>query len=234
MTTTENGRAVTKSVTARMADKFHMEPAAFQQTIIATVFPNGKATREQFAAVMVVADQYGLNPLTKEIYAFPSQGGGIVPVVGVDGWARIINGHPMFDGMDFEDRLDDKGQLVAVTCRIYRKDRRHATEATEYMVECARGTGPWKSHPRRMLRHKALIQAARLAFSFAGIYDPDEAERLRDAEARVVTVESAATSMDELADALEARNVDAGTMDPDDADAGARDDDDTSWMGEAQ
>jgi hypothetical protein len=30
----------------------------------------------------------------------------------------------------------------------------------------------------RMLRHKALIQAARLAFGFSGIYDQDEAERI--------------------------------------------------------
>ena len=29
-----------------------------------------------------------------------------------------------------------------------------------------------------MLRHKAMIQAARLAFGFTGIYDQDEAERI--------------------------------------------------------
>jgi hypothetical protein len=29
-----------------------------------------------------------------------------------------------------------------------------------------------------MLRHKALIQCARVAFGFSGIYDPDEAERI--------------------------------------------------------
>ncbi|EEW4602325.1 phage recombination protein Bet, partial [Escherichia coli] len=34
------------------------------------------------------------------------------------------------------------------------------------------------SHPKRMLRHKAMIQCARLAFGFAGIYDNDEAERI--------------------------------------------------------
>ncbi|EOJ4766922.1 recombinase RecT, partial [Escherichia coli] len=39
-------------------------------------------------------------------------------------------------------------------------------------------TGPWQSHPKRMLRHKAMIQCARLAFGFAGIYDNDEAERI--------------------------------------------------------
>jgi hypothetical protein len=32
-----------------------------------------------------------------------------------------------------------------------------------------------------MLRHKAMIQCARLAFGFAGIYDQDEAERIAEA-----------------------------------------------------
>ena len=35
----------------------------------------------------------------------------------------------------------------------------------------------WQKWPRRMLRHKALIQAARVAFGFAGLSDEDEFER---------------------------------------------------------
>jgi hypothetical protein len=31
-----------------------------------------------------------------------------------------------------------------------------------------------------MLRHKAMIQCARLAFGFVGIFDEDEAERIRE------------------------------------------------------
>jgi hypothetical protein len=49
-------------------------------------------------------------------------------------------------------------------------------------LECNRGTDPWRTHPKRMLRHKTMIQCARLAFSFAGIYDPDEGERVLAAE----------------------------------------------------
>lgn len=107
---------------------------------------------------------------------------GIVPVVGVDGWSRIINENQQFDGMDFEQDNE------SCTCRIYRKDRNHPICVTEWMDECRREpfktregreiTGPWQSHPKRMLRHKAMIQCARLAFGFAGIYDKDEAERI--------------------------------------------------------
>jgi hypothetical protein len=33
-----------------------------------------------------------------------------------------------------------------------------------------------------MLRHKAMIQAARVAFGFAGVYDPDEGARILEGE----------------------------------------------------
>ena len=141
------------------------------QTLKATAF-KGQVSDAQMASLLIVANQYGLSPWTKEIYAFPDKNNGIVPVVGVDGWARIINEHTQFDGMDFEQDAE------SCTCIIYRKDRSRPVKVTEFMDECKRGTGPWQSHPRRMLRHKAMIQCARLAFGYAGIYDQDEAERI--------------------------------------------------------
>jgi phage recombination protein Bet len=143
-------------------------------TLKATAF-KGQVSDAQMTALMVVANQYGLNPWTKEIYAFPDKQNGIVPVVGVDGWSRIINNHPQFDGMEFAQ--DDE----SCTCIIFRKDRGHPIKVTEYMAECRRANvGPWISHPRRMLRHKTMIQCARLAFGYGGIYDQDEAERIVD------------------------------------------------------
>lgn len=143
-------------------------------TLKATAF-KGQVSDAQMAALLIVASQYRLNPWTKEIYAFPDKNNGIVPVVGVDGWSRIINSHPQFDGMDFEQNNE------SCTCIIYRKDRGHPIRVTEWLDECKRGTGPWQSHPKRMLRHKAMIQCARIAFGFVGIYDQDEAERIVEA-----------------------------------------------------
>lgn len=179
-----------RSLLVDMAHRFGMEPAAFEATVRATCMKpdrNGRVpTREEFAAFLLVAKEHNLNPLTKEIYAFPDKGG-IIPIVGVDGWARIINSHPMFDGMDFDEEHDERGNLVAVSCRMHRKDRSNPTIVTEYLEECRRDTDPWKKWPRRMLRHKAMIQAGRMTFGFSGIYDPDEADRIRESRAIDVT-----------------------------------------------
>ncbi|EHN6185736.1 phage recombination protein Bet [Salmonella enterica] len=162
------------TMAGKLAARLGMDAGTdLMNTLKNTAFKGGNVTDEQFTALLIVANQYGLNPWTKEIYAFPDKGG-IVPVVGVDGWSRIINEHPQFDGMEFSYNKEEG----ACTCKIYRKDRSHPTVVTEYMDECKRNTQPWQSHPTRMLRHKTLIQCARLAFGFAGIYDKDEAERI--------------------------------------------------------
>jgi phage recombination protein Bet len=165
-----------QSLIAAMASQYQMDPKAFGDTVRATCMPKD-ASNEEFAAFLMVAKQYDLNPVTREIYAFPKKGGGIQPIVGIDGWMNLINSHPACDGLEFKDEFNDQGQLVSITCLIHRKDRKHPTMVTEYMAECKRPTEPWTKWPARMLRHKAAIQCARYAFGFAGIIDPEEAER---------------------------------------------------------
>jgi len=161
-----------QSALAVMASKFSVEPTRLLDTLRATLMP--KASNEELLAFVVTANQYDLNPFTKEIYAFPGRSGGITPVVSVDGWIKLMNRHPQFDGIQFhtEDR-DNKPHSVTAT--IYLKDRSRPVEVTEYFSECSRNTEPWKVNPRRMLRHKALIQCARVAFGFSGIADDEEA-----------------------------------------------------------
>ena len=184
----------------RFAERFGVEETKLLSTLKQTAFrqKDGEVSNEQMMALMVVADQYKLNPWTKEIYAFPDKQNGIVPVVGVDGWSRIINEHPQFDGMDFR-QSDETATMTGakpcpewIECVMHRKDRSHPIVAREYLDECYREpfatksgyivTGPWQTHTKRFLRHKSMIQCARLAFGFAGIYDQDEAERIAEAE----------------------------------------------------
>jgi len=168
------------SVLTRMANRFGVDPTKMMGTLKATAF-KGEVTNEQMMALLIVAEQHGLNPWTKEIYAFPDRNNGIVPVVGVDGWSRIINSSREFNGMDFVDGPPNKNGIPEwIECKIHRKDREHPVAVKEYFAEVARDVGPWKSHPRRMLRHKAMIQCARIAFGFVGIFDEDEAERIID------------------------------------------------------
>lgn len=184
------------SVVARMGERFGVDPTKLLDTLKGTAFKqtqrdSAPPSNEEMMALLVVADQYGLNPFTKEIYAFfDRQRSGIVPVVSVDGWTRILNSHDAFDGIEFRwapemiEYTEDNASACPAWCEavIYRKDRSRPIVVREHLDECyipprgeKRFAGPWQSHTKRMLRHKALIQGARVAFGFAGIYDEDEA-----------------------------------------------------------
>jgi phage recombination protein Bet len=169
------------SLLVKFGERYGVDPGKVYETLCKTAFKDAKNS-EQVMALLIVADQYGLNPFTKEIFAFPDKGGGVVPVVGVDGWNRISQQHPAYDGVDFqysENIVTPTGGKPCpewIEAHVYRKDRSHPVVVREYLDECFRNTGPWNSHTKRMLRHKALIQGYRVAFGFHGIYDQDEAE----------------------------------------------------------
>ena len=200
------------SLVVEFASRYGVDPNKLLPTLKATVF-RGKdgagVSDEQMLMLLVVANQHRLNPFTREIYAFPDKNDGIVPVVSIDGWMRIINEHPQFNGFEIRqaeetdgeswEPVDERAQRCPpwMEVTIFRKDREHGHPIREYLDECYKPAhklppkdgkpeffidGPWQTHTKRMLRHKTLIQGARIVFSFAGIFDEDEAMRIIDAD----------------------------------------------------
>jgi len=93
-----------RSILNKFAEKFGVDSNNLLETLKKSVFrlKDGKTvTNEQLMSLLIVADQYGLNPFTREIIAFVDNQGGVVPGVTVDGWCRILNNHPQFDGVEF-------------------------------------------------------------------------------------------------------------------------------------
>ena len=160
------------SALATMAGRLQISEARLTSTLKETVFKG--ATDSEFATLVIISNELNLNPLRKELHAFRSNGA-IVPIVGIDGWLKLINDHPQFDGLAVDIEMDDNGTPISATCRIHRKDRNHPVEITEYFLECYRKTDPWEKMPRRMLRHKAIKECGRVAFGFSGIHDEDDA-----------------------------------------------------------
>ncbi|WP_175869515.1 phage recombination protein Bet [Bartonella gabonensis] len=175
---------MTDSPLATMATKYGFSYEEFKKTLTKICIGEKNAEKisdEEFAIFLFIANKYGLNPLTKEIYIFPKTGGGMIPVVSIDGWIKIIKSNPDFDGMTFQDQLDKDGEIIAIKCAIHLKGVTNPVEVTEHLKECKQEKSEaWKKYPARMLRHKATIQCARYAFGFSGIYEEDEAKRINN------------------------------------------------------
>jgi len=115
------------------------------------------------------AKQYQLNPLEEEIILI-EQTNVWQSTISINGWIKIINQHPAFSGVSFlESNTQENGVPTWMECTIYRSDRAIGTTIREYFLEVQKESEIWQKMPRRMLRHKALQQCARLTF---GVCEP--------------------------------------------------------------
>jgi phage recombination protein Bet len=175
----------TQSVVDRSVQRSGLSYDSFVRLIIQSALSRLSIwSQADLDRLLLLAERLGLDPLSNEIYATelssePGKKPRIFFVVGVDGWSKIINAHPQFDGIRFVESAPGGDELPQYfECTIFRKDRKVATSVREYMHEAHTNQGAWLTHPRRMLRHKAMVQCARVCFGLSGIYEPDEAQRI--------------------------------------------------------
>lgn len=182
--------ALATTTAKSLAATLNIDAVELQQIIVNTVMPVG-ARPEEVAAFMIVCNTYKLNPLLKQIAAFPTKQSGIMPMVMIDGWLSIMHNHPKFNGMDQFDYFEGPKNDWYVTTSIYVKGLDNPITVTEYFDECyvppkekdgvIQERSPWDQWPKRMLRHKSLIQDIRYALGIGGIYDYDELVRIENA-----------------------------------------------------
>ena len=153
-----------------MAAKYGLIPTEFSSTVRATCgMPN--ASPEEFAAFISVCREYGLNPITREIYAMPKKGGGLIPVVGIDGWIHLINDHPQADGFTSSTSMSRTANWWRSPAACTAKDRSHPVEVTEYLVRVRPGeravedeaphAAPQGADPSGPLRFRILLASTR-------------------------------------------------------------------------
>lgn len=179
--TNELATATKRSLVEELADQVGLEPGKFYAAVKEACGCRG-ATDEHYAALLVQAKTLGLNPMSKHLWLIPANGG-VKVELSIDGFMKLMlsNVHYLNHTVEFDVAPD--GKPISATCTVWRKDQHAAglppQAVTEYFSECRTNGGPWRSHPMRMLRHRAIMQAARNSF---GIYVPDEQEWERAAE----------------------------------------------------
>jgi phage recombination protein Bet len=119
-------------------------------------------TDSEFNLFAQIVAATGLNPILKEIWAIKAAGR-LQIMTGINGFLRIANSHPQFDGIECT-QVWDKSKLVAVECKVYRKDRKFPAVAIAYLSEYGKSTPIWRQMPSIMLSKCAKSLALREAF----------------------------------------------------------------------
>ena len=157
--------------------------------------PEDLRTDDTFDLLLTRAEGLGLDPLSGDLRVTSFDGYSVSLYLSTDGFLRIANEHPQFDGLSVETPpedewlelpikvLDRKVRCPAwVSVTIQRKDRTIPTVVREYLDECyslgqfdeASGcfaNGPWQRSPKRQLANRAISSAVRIAFGVIGLTD---------------------------------------------------------------
>ena len=124
--------------------------------------------------------KYQLDPLAEEISVLKNSDGTKHTFITIDGWNRIINQHPQYAGITLKESLEEQNSTpIWMECCIYRHDRILPIVVKEYFNEVKTDHIIWQQAPRRMLRHRAIQQCARLAF---GLSSPEFISKNRNTQ----------------------------------------------------
>jgi len=135
------------------------------------------ATDAQFKMFVEVCRATKLNPFLKEIWFVPNVG----VMAGRDGYLRVANEQPQFDGMETLVDRDSQGVPIKATCRVWRKDRTHPITCEAYYNEYKKSSQVWTTYKSAMIAKVAEVLALKRSFSINGVVTEEEIGEQRSA-----------------------------------------------------
>jgi hypothetical protein len=122
------------------------------------------APKQTLLGLLRIARENSLDPLKEEVALALYDDSRWQSYITVEGYSRILNRHPAFDGIAFNQSAEESnGVPIWMECSIYRKDRIMPIVVREYFEEVKREQAIWQKMPRRMLRNRVMQQCAKLA-----------------------------------------------------------------------
>jgi phage recombination protein Bet len=128
------------------------------------------ATDAQFHMFIEVCKRTGLDPFLKEIWFVPNVG----VMAGRDGYLRIANEHPQFDGMETRVERDENQIPIKATCSVWRKDRAHPITCEAFYNEYRKSSQVWQTYKSAMISKVAEVLALKRSFSINGVVTEEE------------------------------------------------------------
>ena len=150
------------------------------------------ANDSELKMFLSLAAKYDLDPFAREIW-FANMGNRSTIITGRDGYLKIANRNPHFDGMTSDvvcanDKFIkegnnirhmysamNRGQIIGAYAVVYRKDRNTPAYFFAPFKEYYKGnSNVWRQYPSAMIQKVAESMALKRAFSISGLVTEDE------------------------------------------------------------
>lgn len=140
------------------------------------------ANTQEFGMFLELCKATGLNPFLKEVW-FIKMGGRPIIMTSRDGYMKIANSNPAFDGMESGTIDDNEGKPIKGYCKVYRKDRKFPIYCEAKFNEYYNTKNPiWNQYPSAMIQKVAEVMALKRSFSISGLVTKEEMEANIDNE----------------------------------------------------
>ncbi|OCL28640.1 hypothetical protein U472_00345 [Orenia metallireducens] len=175
---------------SQVADNSLIKSLEEKKDVIKRTVAKG-ANNDEFEMFMHLAKQYGLDPFQKEIF-FWKYGSDPTIMTSRDGYLKIANNHPQFDGHvadvvhendSFEKLMDgvkhtynlkNRGKIIGAYCLVYRKDRKFPVYVFAPYEEYKKSSQVWRQYASAMILKCAESMALKRAFSVSGLVSREE------------------------------------------------------------
>lgn len=159
------------------------------KTILATVAKD--ASKDELSMFLHLSQTYGLDPFAKEIW-FIKMGGRPTIMTSRDGYLKIANNHPDFeglvsdvvyegdsfqktpDGVNHAYGVNKRGGIVGAYALVYRKGIRFPVYVFAPFKDYNRGRDTWAQYPHAMILKVAESMSLKRAFSLSGLVTREE------------------------------------------------------------
>ena len=149
------------------------------------------ANNSELKMFLSLAAKYDLDPFAREIW-FANMGNRSTIITGRDGYLKIANRNPNFDGMTSDvvcsnDKFIkegnnirhmysaiNRGQIIGAYAVVYRKDRNTPAYFFAQFREYNKNNQVWRQYPSAMIQKVAESMALKRAFSISGLITEDE------------------------------------------------------------
>lgn len=155
------------------------------------------ASDEELTMFLYLAHKTGLDPFSNEIWFIQMNGKNKI-MTGRDGYLKIANNHPAFQGMESDaiyefdkftrstsgqdqsiiehsyDSLKDRGRLLGAYAKVWRSDRKVPSFFLAPMSDYDKKKGCWLQYPHAMIIKVAEAMALKRAFAISGLCTQEE------------------------------------------------------------
>lgn len=127
-----------------------------------------KANTATILTLIDLCFTFNLNPVLKEVYLVPMNGGSPQIIIAYDSLFKIVLKSGLMEAFDTKDIYNEEGDVIGVEVITKRKDFTTPTHLTYWLKEWNKGTkGPWETMPIFMLRKCAMARTLSVMFSDA-------------------------------------------------------------------